>query len=762
MHDTDKNNFYYLNREGLWPDFTLTGLDLASDGSLRLTSVPSLSAPLSEDVKSAPIPAGPSGLAIDSTGTVYFSVPGENRIVRVLACDASLKPLLCLGGAGSQPTRFESPRGLLIPSNRDALFVADSGNHRIQIFDLATSQLLAIWGQSGLTSSLSPGTAPGEFDTPWALVEDHASNIYVLDYGNRRIQKFTPAGDVVPSFSTNVQSSDLLKRPSAIAVVSYAGKSRLLVLDLPPAKPPSFYLFDLDGRPVKKPNSSSFFVFQDSRLQQPMGLAARGNRLFVGENSARCILEYRLDPALAFVGEAIGYLGPVASLLCAQDDTLWAHCGLCTPPVSLLAGAGYAPRGILTRAPLSVPDRPVTWHRLQGLLSPLAPGAHLELFAATGDDDSYPPAVDVTAANPFADPRWQPVAVPGHSDVTDLYIGGCQASFLWVAALFTGNGAATPMLNQLRVEFDYPGYERFLPAVYTKRHSSERSLSAVGSKTGECGEFLKRLLSLFQAMFGDIESEIASLPTLFDPFAAPTEFLPWLAGCLDFDLDENWSETKKRQAVADAFQLYGWRGTPEGLREALRLYAGVDAVIVEPLQHAAWWSLPSVKEACCDSCAAGAASGAAWQDTGGSILGWTTMLAPAQPQGAVVGTSADLDESHLITSDQFGAPLFTDIAYQFSVQVLRGQLNCPDVIARVRAVLDREKPAHTAYHLCVVEPRMRVGFQSRVGIDSVVGGGGRSLSLGSGQVLGEGTPLGGPTESRLGAGTRLGLSTRLS
>jgi len=47
-------------------------------------------------------------------------------------------------------------------------------------------------------------------------------------------------------------------------------------------------------------------------------------------------------------------------------------------------------------------------------------------------------------------------------------------------------------------------------------------------------------------------------------------------------------------------------------------------------------------------------------------------------------------------------------------------------------------------------------------MDTVVGGPGRSLSLGSDQVLGQETLLAGPPESRLGEGTSLGISTRLS
>ncbi len=126
----------------------------------------------------------------------------------------------------------------------------------------------------------------------------------------------------------------------------------------------------------------------------------------------------------------------------------------------------------------------------------------------------------------------------------------------------------------------------------------------------------------------------------------------------------------------------------------------------------------------------------------------------------MVGTSAVLDQSHLITIDEVGAPLFSDVAYQFSVQVYRGQVMCTDVLPRIRTLVDQEKPAHTVYQLCIVEPRMRVGYQNRVGIDTVVGGPSRSLALGSEQVLGEDTVLAGPVAARLGQ-SRLGLSTRL-
>jgi phage tail-like protein len=268
---------------------------------------------------------------------------------------------------------------------------------------------------------------------------------------------------------------------------------------------------------------------------------------------------------------------------------------------------------------------------------------------------------------------------------------------------------------------------------------------------------------LFESLLTGVEDEIASLPALFDPHAAPQRFLAWLAGCLGLEIDENWDAAQQRRIIADAFASFARRGTAAGLRESLRVFAGVDATIEEPLLNAAWWALPSAATSCCTSCGeSSAARGSEWHETRNSILGSTTMLAPAQPQGAVVGTTAVLDQSHLIAGTDFGAPLFTDVAHQFSVQVLRSQVMCRDALPRVRAILDQEKPAHTTYHLCIIEPRFRVGFQSRVGIDTVVGGPSRSLALGTGQALGQDTTLGGAAPSLLGAESRLGLTTRLA
>jgi phage tail-like protein len=759
MPNAPNSNFFFLNTEGRWPGFVRAGLELCPDGALELASLPSISAPLPDGVGTAPVPNGPAGIAIDSTGTIYFSDPADDCVRRVLGCDGSVSRTPCIGGPHG-PTGLRTPRGLFISSARPSLFVADSGNHRLKIFDLVSFQLSEIWGQSNPLGAPHPGSLPGQLNTPWTLTGDSAGNIYVVDFGNSRVQKFTVVGQVVPAFWQNVQGSGVVHQPGDIALLERNGEVWIFILDLTTA---TIYVFGADGNPLLDSNGNRQSI-KDPHLRQPMGLAAEGNLLFVGDNASRSVLCFQIDDAFAYVGQAVGYSGPVAALLAGPKSGLLVNPGNSLSLVTLNAHKAHAALGSLWSSyPLQVPGRSVVWHRLQALAHELPTGAHLDVFAYASDKISDVPAVDPSAANPFSDKRWKSANYPPSVDITDLFIGGPKLKYLWVGALLSGNGAVTPRLHQLRVEYDHPTYDRYLPAIY---RNTEKSCCptppGASADQPKHAQFLVRLLSLFESFFGGIQHEIDGLPVLFDPEAVRHTFLAWLAGCLGFELDAKWNDEAQRRITAEIFRLSGLRGTPAGLRESLRLFAGVDAIIQEPLLNASWWALPSSSGACCQSCADSAgSSGPSWSAGENSILGWTTMLAPAQPNGAVVGSSADLDRSHLIADEDFGLPLFSDVAYQFSVQLYRSQVIAPGAIERVRVIVDQEKPAHTAYDVCVIDPLFRVGFQSRVGIDTVVGGPPRSLALGTGQQLGVDAALAGPAPSLLGEGSRLGISTRL-
>lgn len=85
------------------------------------------------------------------------------------------------GQFGTQPGQLHSPYGLVF--DRDGtLLVAEHGNHRVQRFSLE-GRSLDVWGE--------PGSGPGQFYNPWALDIDSQGAIHVVDTMNHRVQVFS-------------------------------------------------------------------------------------------------------------------------------------------------------------------------------------------------------------------------------------------------------------------------------------------------------------------------------------------------------------------------------------------------------------------------------------------------------------------------------------------------------------------------------------------------------------------------------------------
>jgi phage tail-like protein len=383
----------------------------------------------------------------------------------------------------------------------------------------------------------------------------------------------------------------------------------------------------------------------------------------------------------------------------AQDGTLTVSYA---PKASGAAGPGdpLLSVGVFAGGPFEALEGTTPWYRLQLSADPLPEGTHVQLFTHTADGGIAPP--DLMLENPFPAPEWQ----AAQRDALDMLILNPPARFLWVGGIVRSDRESSPTLRQIRVDYGRDTYLTFLPAMYGEQAPSR--------------DLLERFLSLSQSVLGDLEDKIADLPLLFDPAAAPAgrspSWLSWLAGWLAFDLNEYWKDGQTRRYLAEAFALYGKRGTIEGLRRYLKIYAGVEARIVEPARETSLWSLGEV-----------------------SSLGFTTMLAPGELQGAVLDSSATLDGSHLTQIDELGGALFDDLAHRFYVQIYCAELTRPGALDDARAVIEREKPAHTDYHLCVIQPRMRVGAQARVGIDTIVAKGPPPAQLG--MVLDQGMLL---------------------
>ncbi|MCW5631897.1 MAG: hypothetical protein KIT17_01040 [Rubrivivax sp.] len=81
--------------------------------------------------------------------------------------------------------QLQSPNVAMANNACGAIYVADTGNNRIQKFDLS-GNYVSQWG--------SYGSSDGQFNFPTCLAADSSGNVYVYDSDNHRVQKFDANG----------------------------------------------------------------------------------------------------------------------------------------------------------------------------------------------------------------------------------------------------------------------------------------------------------------------------------------------------------------------------------------------------------------------------------------------------------------------------------------------------------------------------------------------------------------------------------------
>jgi DNA-binding beta-propeller fold protein YncE len=134
--------------------------------------------------------AAPSGVAIDVTGHRLFVADATNNRVQMLNSD-SLAFIATLGVtqvAGSDSGHFTKPGGVAFDPVSNRIFVADTGNNRVQVFD-GTS--LAITATIGVTHAVGADNA--HLSGPQGLALDGGGNLLIADTGNDRVQLFQAA-----------------------------------------------------------------------------------------------------------------------------------------------------------------------------------------------------------------------------------------------------------------------------------------------------------------------------------------------------------------------------------------------------------------------------------------------------------------------------------------------------------------------------------------------------------------------------------------
>lgn len=192
--------------------------------------------------------------------------PARDRSGRPLVADCILQ----WGSYGSQKGQFIEPRGVAVDAG-GRVYVADTGNHRVQVFD-GEGQLLQVWrgGNKAFVEPLAiaidsrgdvlvldsytnwiqrfdtEGHYLGRFGGPQAgffhareLAVDSQGNVYVADTGFCRIIKYSPDGIQLEVFGTQGSEEGQLVEPVGLAIdangdiyVADVGNQRIQRLDV--------------------------------------------------------------------------------------------------------------------------------------------------------------------------------------------------------------------------------------------------------------------------------------------------------------------------------------------------------------------------------------------------------------------------------------------------------------------------------------------------------------------------------------------------
>jgi DNA-binding beta-propeller fold protein YncE len=119
--------------------------------------------------------------AFDAANGYVYAASINQGVVDVLNPADPLDPLVTTVGSGT----LGQPFGVAISGS--TLYVTDSKKDRVSEFTIAAGGSAAYDGSFG-----SSGSGNGEFTRPLDIAVDSAGNIYVVDYGNDRVEVFTP------------------------------------------------------------------------------------------------------------------------------------------------------------------------------------------------------------------------------------------------------------------------------------------------------------------------------------------------------------------------------------------------------------------------------------------------------------------------------------------------------------------------------------------------------------------------------------------
>jgi tripartite motif-containing protein 71 len=218
----------------------------------------------------------PAGICVSNAGEIYVADTFNHRIE---VFNASGEPLRTWGEAGSAPGQFIAPQGIA-ESAKGEVFVADTGNDRVQVFDTVGS-FLRQWG--------SFGDKVGEFKEPSGITVD-VDRVYVVDQDNQRVQVFDINGKPLLALGNYGDKPGEFNRPSDVTVDREAN---LYVAD---SFNDRIQMFDPLGHPIRSWGSAGS---HNGLFAMPTGVCFRDEKIYVADSTNHRIQVF--DPEGGFL-----------------------------------------------------------------------------------------------------------------------------------------------------------------------------------------------------------------------------------------------------------------------------------------------------------------------------------------------------------------------------------------------------------------------------------------------------------------------------
>jgi phage tail-like protein len=738
------NRSVLLNQFAGWRPVLQDHMELVDGGaSLRLRLLPGATRPLTDAAGTFGGFTTPAGLAIDTHEAIYVVDAADNLIKRFDPCLQAFQTLPCIGGKGNAPRQLNKPSGIAI-SGKDDLFVADTGNWRVQIFSikgLALRRILgpyvvsrkedeievepAVWErtlpQSGLACD-AVVSIPAYIWQPRDVAVSCAGWLFVADYNNGLIHVFDPYFCWRRAYDGASANSSALYKPTRIALdgdgriyIVQQGADHVVVLG-----PDGKWISDIAAPGDLKGRFCPVAVAVDDQ----------GNL-----NIADPYTLFQFQPT---TGTSFCCMGKASTASAAVADLVFDKQGnpvlaTSTGVSQMTSGFIYEPAGTFVSDALDSRIYRCQWHRVV-MHGNIATGTQISVETLTSEETKT-----VAELLNLPDSRWTPSAINSTvaSGDWDSLVQSLPGRYLWVRLNFSSDGKASPCIDRLRIHFPRASSLQYLPAIYSQDEPSR--------------QFLDQFLSIFDTMWAIIGNKLTKIASYFDPMATPAaakdspsaDFLSWLAGWLGLTLDQHWPERRRRLLVKNAWKLYKLRGTPAGLSLHIELYTGIKPQILEHYKLRRWLY------------------------SGFGRLGDQSVLWGANIVNRLeLNVNSQLGAIQLIdTGDPLHDPFLKE-AYQFTVFVPQCGAEPADPQAdaltqqTLQRIIELAKPAHTLGYLQLTRPRFRIGIQSFIGKDTVVGGYPRDVvegksKLGYDSTLSEPAGQKGPPAFRIG-GSRTG------